>query len=149
MRKYCNPLLCGILIASVILLLRPQFLNAQEIEFKHLSIENGLSQTDVNCVLQDQRGFMWFGTQDGLNMYDGYTFSIFRHDPADSNSIADNYISSLFEDRSGRLWVGTNGGLNLFDAKTKTFERYQNELQNQNKFDQLPPLGSLLVVCLP
>jgi ligand-binding sensor domain-containing protein/signal transduction histidine kinase len=130
MRKYCSPFLCGALIASVILMLRPQVLNAQEIEFKRLSIENGLSQTGVNCVLQDQRGFMWFGTQDGLNMYDGYTFSIFRHDPSDSNSIADNYISSLFEDRSGRLWVGTYGGLNLFDVKTKTFERYQNELQN-------------------
>src|SRR6185295_12434337 len=79
-------------------------------KFASLSTEQGLSQNTVLCALQDRQGFMWFGTQDGLNRFDGYGFTIYRHDNADPGSLRDNYILSLCEDRAGVLWVGTNKG---------------------------------------
>ncbi len=103
------------------------FLAAQEIKFKHLTLADGLSQSTINCMIQDHRGFMWFGTQDGLNLYDGHKFTIYRHDPSDSASISSGYIECLLDDQAGGLWIGTqNGGLNHFDFKTKKFDRYLN-----------------------
>jgi ligand-binding sensor domain-containing protein len=68
---------------------------------------------------------MWFGTQDGLNRYDGHNFHVFRNDPADSNSIADGYVTALLEDRKGNIWIGTNGGnLDRFDPRSQTFSHF-------------------------
>jgi signal transduction histidine kinase/CheY-like chemotaxis protein/ligand-binding sensor domain-containing protein len=89
--------------------------------FRAITIEDGLSQGMVNSAIQDKYGFMWFATKDGLNRYDGYNFTVFRHDPEVPASINDNYIHTLFEDREGRLWVGTAHGLDLFDRGTETF----------------------------
>jgi signal transduction histidine kinase/ligand-binding sensor domain-containing protein/DNA-binding response OmpR family regulator len=75
---------------------------------------------------------MWFGTGDGLNRFDGYTFRIFRNDPQNPNSLSNNFITSIFEDRSGALWIGTNDGLNLFNRQSESFTRYQNNPQNPN-----------------
>ena len=103
----------------------------QDLKFNHLSIEDGLSQATVYSILQDHKGFMWFGTADGLNRYDGYSFEIFRNDPLDSTSISNNEIRCLYEDRSNRLWIGTlGGGLNLYDPKTKSFLIYKNDPSN-------------------
>src|ERR1051326_2560997 len=72
------------------------FVVAQEprIEFERVSITQGLSQSEVNCILRDRQGFMWFGTPDGLNRYDGYTFTVYRHNPPDSHSISANYVTA-------------------------------------------------------
>jgi hypothetical protein len=89
--------------------------------FRALTIEDGLSQGMVSSIIQDRAGFMWFATKDGLNRYDGYSFRVFRHDPADSATVRDNYIKVIHEDRTGLLWVGTNSGLDVFDPTTEVF----------------------------
>lgn len=100
------------ILASAFILQGASSLLSQNIPFKfnRLSIQQGLSQGSINCINQDSEGFMWFGTQDGLNRYDGYTFKIFRHDPQDTTSIPNEWIHSLYKDRNGNLWVGTDGG---------------------------------------
>lgn len=101
------------------------------LRFERLLFEEGLSQSVVICILQDSLGFLWFGTQDGLNKYDGYNFTVFTNNPYNSNSISDRWISVLFEDREGRLWIGTRlGGLNLYDRKTGAFTDYQADPAN-------------------
>ena len=98
---------------------------AQEIVFNHLTVEYGLSSNKVNTVIQDRTGFIWFGTEDGLNRYDGYNFKIFRHDPSNPNSLSGNSIWSLMEDHIGNIWIGTKGGvLNRFDPTTEQFTRW-------------------------
>lgn len=97
----------------------------QNVRFTYLTTNQGLSQNNVTCILQDKKGFMWFGTQDGLNKYDGYTYTLYRNDPRKPTSLSHNYIHTLFEDKQGQLWVGTdNGGLSLFNAHTETFTNY-------------------------
>ncbi len=106
--------------------------NAQKhINFETLSLEDGLSQSSVNCILQDSQGFMWFGTLDGLNRYDGYQVMVYRNNPEDSTSIADNAISCLYQDQQDRLWIGiTNGGLSRYDKINEIFINYTFEPEN-------------------
>lgn len=99
--------------------------------FEHISMEQGLSQSTVNCIVQDEDGFLWIATQDGLNKYDGYDFSIYRNNPSDPASLSDSHIRSLYMDKKGELWVCTyNGGLDRFDRKTGTFVHYRHDPQN-------------------
>ena len=86
-----------------------QSLNAQNEEyfFRHLGIEDGLSQNSVFSIMQDRQGFVWFGTKEGLNRYDGYNFKVFNRNPSDSCSIGGNVINSIIEDTKGQIWVGT------------------------------------------
>ncbi len=92
--------------------------------FDHLSVEDGLSQSEVRSIYQDRKGFIWFGTVDGLNRYDGYSFQHFKHDPFDTTSLSNNEVVSLCEDRNGNLWVGTVSGLSRLDQVTGRFSRY-------------------------
>lgn len=85
---------------------------------------DGLSQSRVNTILQDSKGLMWFGTNGGLNRYDGYDFKIFEHIAYDSTSISNNYLKSILEDSNGYIWIGTNVGLNRFDPYTEKFKTY-------------------------
>ncbi len=86
-----------------------------------LDIGNGLSQGSVLSIFQDHEGFMWFGTYDGLNLYNGKTFKVYRPIHSDSTSLTSNYIKAITEDREGNLYVGTAAGLNILDRNTDTF----------------------------
>jgi ligand-binding sensor domain-containing protein/signal transduction histidine kinase len=92
--------------------------------FERFTTDHGLSQSSVRTILEDRRGFMWFGTDDGLNKYDGYRFVTFKRDPDDPGSLSDNYVRTLYEDRAGILWAGTNYGLNAYDRSNDRFRRY-------------------------
>jgi diguanylate cyclase (GGDEF)-like protein len=106
-------------------------LEAKNVRFRHLTLENGLSQDTVLAVVQDRDGLMWFGTQEGLNRYDGYEFTAFKPDPEDAGSLSYPLVRTLFEDQDGALWVGTDGGgLNRFDRSTQKFERFANDPTN-------------------
>jgi signal transduction histidine kinase/ligand-binding sensor domain-containing protein/CheY-like chemotaxis protein len=98
-----------------------------DIKFDLLSMGEGLSTALVTSIVQDQQGFMWFGTQDGLDRYDGYDFTVYKYNPDDLYSISNNFILALYVDRSGVLWIGTWGGLNRFDAATEHFSAYRHD----------------------
>lgn len=117
-------ILAAALLASF-LLSQAALAQTSKVLFKHLTTDEGLSQSNVTCILQDRQGFMWFGTQDGLNKYDGYSFTVYQNDPLQPNSLSDNFVVSLYEDRKGQLWVGTDdGGLCRFDKQTGRFIRF-------------------------
>ena len=101
---------------------------AHDIMFEELSVEEGLSQSIVFCVTQDHNGFMWFGTEDGLNRFDGYAYIVLRHDPNDPFSLTYNHILSLLVDSEGALWAGTMlSGLDMYDASSAKFIHHQND----------------------
>jgi signal transduction histidine kinase/ligand-binding sensor domain-containing protein/DNA-binding response OmpR family regulator len=99
--------------------------------FRRFTTDEGISQNLVSSVYQDHYGFIWIGTRDGLNMFDGYHFRVFKYEHGNVNSISDNYITSIYEDASHRLWVGTlSGGLNLLDRETMKFNRFFHDPGN-------------------
>ena len=99
-----------------------------EVNFEHLSLQDGLSHNNVVCMIQDRKGYIWFGTYDGLNRYDGYSFKVYNFNPGDVTSLSQNLILSLFEDSRGIIWVGTSGsGLCSFDPTTESFTCYPGE----------------------
>ena len=115
---------------TLLMLAGARSVTAQEhlISFEQISLEQGLSQSIVTCIAQDTRGFMWFGTEDGLNKYDGYSFTVYRHDPEDHTSIGYNHIISLISDRNGVIWIGLFlGGLDMFDTSTRRFLHYRHD----------------------
>ena len=116
-----------VLIISFLFTLIPIFnLHAQweNVRFRHLTIEDGLSQNSVLCIVQDDMGFIWMGTKAGLNKYDGYTFTIYKADIYDTTSLSENHILSICKDHIGMLWIGTEDGLNRFDPEKERFTRY-------------------------
>lgn len=101
--------------------------------FKNLSIENGLSQNTVNAILQDRKGFMWFGTKDGLNRYDGLSFRKFKYASGDERSLGNNFITALHEDADGRIWVGTDAGVYIYYPGQEAFERFLCESDHRTR----------------
>jgi signal transduction histidine kinase/ligand-binding sensor domain-containing protein len=126
--KSLKTILCTILILHINTQLSIVYAQSDELKFKHFTVEDGLSQNTIYCILEDHYGFMWFGTRTGgLSKFDGYSFTIYRNDEFDSLSISGNEILSLCEDRRGMLWIGTrDDGLNRFDQQTNSFIRYSS-----------------------
>ncbi|HEY4110390.1 two-component regulator propeller domain-containing protein [Puia sp.] len=113
------------------------------LSFEHLGTTKGLSHSNVMCALQDSRGFMWFGTREGLNRYDGYTFTVFKNKVGDDKSLSNNVVNAIVEDSKGYLWIGTwGGGLDRYDRKTNEFVHYRHDPNNPLS------LSSDLVLCL-
>ena len=106
---------------------------ASDINFTHITIEDGLSQSSVKCIFQDSQGFMWFGTADGLNKFDGYSFSVYSNDPTVPYSVSGNDISVIFENPyDSVLWIATqDGGLNRFNRDLDRFIPYKMEFKNK------------------
>ena len=101
-------------------------------QFRRLPSDSGLSQTRVSEIVQDDDGFIWFGTQNGLNRFDGYKCKVFRHAPQDPGSLSGVYIYSLFKDRSGFIWVGSDQFLDRFSPLTETFTHYPLPVQDSS-----------------
>ncbi len=107
---------------------------AQKFEPENISIPNGLSNAEVNCIYQDKYGLLWVGTKDGLNKYDGYSFKVFKNIPGNPNSIINSDIWDITEDDNGDLWIATLGGVSHYIRKTNKFINYdfEEELPNYN-----------------
>jgi len=100
--------------------------------FRRLGVESGLQQNTVLCIAQDKNGFLWFGTKDGLNRYDGLEFTVFRHNENNPASIGNNFIRCIVPDSANNLWVGTDEGVYIFDTNTLTFEKF-GKSDNENR----------------
>ncbi|RXK61654.1 response regulator [Lacibacter luteus] len=123
-KRQLHFLLIGIIITVIPL-------NAQ-IPVAYLGINQGLSNNSVRCILRDHKGFMWFGTYDGLNRYDGYSFRIFRSKVNDSTSLINPFINTLSEDKNGHLWIGTRGGVSIYNSLTDKFNRLSVKADKKN-----------------
>lgn len=97
----------------------------ESLRFEHIGVEEGLLNEKITALLQDSKGFLWFGTFDGLYKYDAYSFTKYQFDPTDSNSLSQNFIYTIFEDKYGTIWVSTFEGLCKFDRSTEKFTRYK------------------------
>lgn len=102
------------------------FAQTGQLQFTNLDVNDGLSHNQINCILKDNRGFLWFGTLSGLNRYDGYSFKIFRHDNQDSTSLSDNFITGIFKLPDNNLWINTRNGSDVYNPVTETFNRNYN-----------------------
>jgi signal transduction histidine kinase/ligand-binding sensor domain-containing protein/DNA-binding response OmpR family regulator len=122
-----------ILLPGLLLISATAIGQQKTLKFDRLDINNGLSQNNVLCTLQDSRGFMWFGTRDGLNRYDGYKFTVYRNDAYNANTLSGNFINAITEDNDGNIWVATkSNGLNRYDRRTDRFIRYTHNNQNSD-----------------
>jgi|GEM_PF-1113340 len=121
-------MIAALVFCSIFGTLHPElYARENRMKFEHVTVEEGLSQSTVNCIFQDSRGLMWFGTEDGLNKYNGYNFTIYRNISDNQSSLSNNWIYTVIEDRQNNLWIGTRAGLNRFDRRTETFIRYSDE----------------------
>lgn len=101
---------------------------------KHWSIKDGLSQSVVNGIVQDDQSLMWFATEDGLNRFDGYAFKIFKFDPRENQVVSDNFVQHIFKDSRGTLWISSRNGLLEFDAAKETFSLYKNPIKHPSTY---------------
>ena len=117
---------CGLLFISLLLYSPAALPAGEEEDFRrtHLGSKQGLSESHVFAITQDRKGFIWFGTRDGLNRFDGYEMKVYRNDPKNPFSISNHYVYALYEDPDGMMWVGTRGGLNLYDPSQDSFSYF-------------------------
>ncbi len=117
-------------------------LKFEPMEFQHISIAEGLSQGVVPCIFQDSKGFMWFGTEAGVNRYDGDKFTVYSHIPGDPSSLSHDIVDCICEDHEKNLWFGTLKGLNKLNKENGTFTRYLHDPNNPNSLSN-DYIGSL------
>ncbi|HZE83201.1 MAG TPA: two-component regulator propeller domain-containing protein, partial [Puia sp.] len=103
------------------------FSQGPKLKFSHISSEQGMSNSTIETIFQDSKGFMWFGTRDGLNRYDGNEILAYRNDPVDTSSLSDSYIRCIYEDRDHDLWIGTINGLNRLNRAKNNFSRFKHD----------------------
>ena len=111
-------------------LLSVHFANAQQLDFERISSQKWLYQRNITCVTQAPSGYIWFGTNNGLYRFDGYTIKEYKHDAHNANSISHNNVNCLYADKSGILWIGSWGGLTRLDPSIGSFKRYKYDSQN-------------------
>ena len=118
-----------IIVRVFLFSLIPVHLYAQNksLRFQHYTMEDGLPQNLVDCILQDSKGFMWFGTWSGLARFDGYSFKVYRQQTTDYSTISNNYIYSLCEDYNGNIWIGTNNGIDIYRYNNDVFQHLKKE----------------------
>ncbi len=104
----------------------------QSIKFEKIGSRKGLSQASIHCIYQDSRGFIWIGTESGINRYDGYDFIVYTPDAKDPRSLSNNWVYTVYEDRTGNLWIGTDNGLNRFNREKETFTHYFHDPEKPN-----------------
>jgi len=133
MAVYCKRFMILLPGSQLLLLLfihLQAFAQGPDIKFNHIGSEQGLSNVTIESLYQDHRGFIWIGTQVGLNRYDGMKMTLYKNDEKDSTSISDNFIRCIYEDRDNTIWVGTTYGLNKLNPKSNTFTRYKFDPAN-------------------
>lgn len=134
------------ILLQIILFSATNLFGAQnnELTFEHLSIADGLSNSTVNCILKDSRGFMWFGTNDGLNKYDGYQFTVYKNSPANLRSINSYEVMAIMQDSDQTIWIATKrGGLDRYDRKTDVITNVVPAYDEQNIVESLYVLSIL------
>lgn len=119
-------------LVLIIFILSANMYSQGDIKFEHIWIKKGLLQASINCILQDSKGFIWIGTESGLNRYDGYNCILYTHDVKNPESLSNNWAYSIYEDHLGNLWIGTDDGLNLFDRDKESFRRYYHDPEEPN-----------------
>lgn len=117
--------LLSFLLLGLLYFFNIQAIAAGDLCFRHYNNKNGLSHNTVYCSIQDKRGFMWFGTDDGLNRFDGYTFKVYRHNSYSTESLPGNHILNLFEDSEGTIWICTENGTCYYDSSTDSFHPFK------------------------
>ncbi len=103
--------------------------------FETISMEDGLPENSVTCILQDYLGYLWLGTQNGLVRYDGYSMKVFQSEEGDSSTISGRRITTIFEDRDRNLWIGTLNGLNKFNRENDSFKYFKSINNDTNSIN--------------
>ena len=117
--------LLALMLINAFVCFLPVSAQAPKLKFSHINSFQGLSNSTVEAIYQDHRGFIWFGTRDGLNRYDGYQITVFKNNTGDAGSISDDYIRCIYEDSNHELWIGTSNGLNRFNQFKNKFTRFK------------------------
>ena len=130
MQKFLAIIIIGIL-TSIKIAAQPN------IHFHKLSVDQGLSQSVVTSILQDEKGFFWYGTQSGLNKYDGFKITGYFSNPRDTNSLCNSWINALAQDNNGIIWIGTKNGITIYNPKIDRFSRKKIYLDNGDELGQV------------
>lgn len=141
----------GVLISLIFIITLTNISEAQEhVNFKHITIENGLSQSNAQTIYQDSQGYVWIGTNEGLNRYNGFEMKVYKADKNKKNTIVNNYILSIQEDNDNNLWVGTNKGISKINLETEEITNFEKD-ENGNIFYKVRSIlltkrGTVLVI---